>query len=180
MIRRRFPVGASPTRPALQPEATGAVMEVTKWLKPSGSVSRIGEPRLPLWVNKRPTAPPSCESAPGGTADENPKKQTLDFERRLPEVVRSYPRALPAPRGSLRGARGVLDDPVDRGPADTHPPGDLRGPHALALVGPGGRCNMLQGRVQGLSPARVDTAPSTVWGSPKARSRPDRVSDRSP
>ncbi len=26
-------------------------MEVTKWLKPSGSVSRIGEPRLPLWVN---------------------------------------------------------------------------------------------------------------------------------
>ncbi len=30
-----FPVGASPTRPSLQPEATGAVMEVTKWLKPS-------------------------------------------------------------------------------------------------------------------------------------------------
>src|SRR5438093_3119180 len=34
--RRRFPVGASPTRQPLQPEATGAVMEVTKWLKPSG------------------------------------------------------------------------------------------------------------------------------------------------
>ena len=33
--RRRFPVGASPTRQTLQPEATGAVMEVTKWLKPS-------------------------------------------------------------------------------------------------------------------------------------------------
>jgi hypothetical protein len=33
--RRRFPVGASPTRRTLQPEATGAVMEVTKWLKPS-------------------------------------------------------------------------------------------------------------------------------------------------
>src|SRR5437762_11662333 len=33
--RRRFPVGASPTRQPLQPEATGAVMEVTKWLKPS-------------------------------------------------------------------------------------------------------------------------------------------------
>ena len=30
--RRRFPVGASPTRRPLQPEATGAVMEVTKWL----------------------------------------------------------------------------------------------------------------------------------------------------
>ncbi len=59
VVRRRFPVGARPTRPPLQPEATGAVMEVTKWLKPSGSVSRIGEPRLPLWVKKRPTAPPS-------------------------------------------------------------------------------------------------------------------------
>jgi hypothetical protein len=33
--RRRFPVGASPTRQPLQPEAIGAVMEVTKWLKPS-------------------------------------------------------------------------------------------------------------------------------------------------
>jgi hypothetical protein len=33
-------VGASPTRQPLQPEATGAVMEVTKWLKPLVSVSR--------------------------------------------------------------------------------------------------------------------------------------------
>jgi hypothetical protein len=33
--RPRFPVGARPTRRTLQPEATGAVMEVTKWLKPS-------------------------------------------------------------------------------------------------------------------------------------------------
>src|SRR5882724_1031896 len=41
--RRRFPVGASPTRQALQPEATGAVMEVTKWLKPSDSGSRTGD-----------------------------------------------------------------------------------------------------------------------------------------
>src|SRR5689334_5731216 len=32
--RRRFPVGVSPTRQPLQPEAIGAVMEVTKWLKP--------------------------------------------------------------------------------------------------------------------------------------------------
>ena len=35
VTRRRFSVGASPTRQPLQPEATGAVMEVTKWLKPS-------------------------------------------------------------------------------------------------------------------------------------------------
>jgi len=41
--RRRFPVGASPTRQPLQPEAIGAVMEVTKWLKPLISVSRIGD-----------------------------------------------------------------------------------------------------------------------------------------
>jgi hypothetical protein len=41
--RRRFPVGPSPTRQPLQPEAIGAVMEVTKWLKPSISVSRIGD-----------------------------------------------------------------------------------------------------------------------------------------
>ena len=43
VTRRRFPVGASPTRQSLQPEAIGAIMEVTKWLKPSISVSRIGD-----------------------------------------------------------------------------------------------------------------------------------------
>jgi hypothetical protein len=43
VTRRRSPVGASPTRQPLQPEATGAVMEVTKWLKPSDSGSRIGD-----------------------------------------------------------------------------------------------------------------------------------------
>jgi hypothetical protein len=29
-------VGANPIRQPLQPEAIGAVMEVTKWLKPAG------------------------------------------------------------------------------------------------------------------------------------------------
>ena len=43
VTRRRFPVGASLTRQPLQPEATGAAMEVTKWLKPSDSASRIGD-----------------------------------------------------------------------------------------------------------------------------------------
>ena len=33
-------MGENPTRQLLQPEATGAVMEVTKWLKPSDSGSR--------------------------------------------------------------------------------------------------------------------------------------------
>ena len=36
-------MGVSPTRQPLQPEAIGAVMEVTKWLKHSISVSRIGD-----------------------------------------------------------------------------------------------------------------------------------------
>jgi hypothetical protein len=35
-------VGENPTRQSLQPEAIGAVMEVTKWRKPSISVSQIG------------------------------------------------------------------------------------------------------------------------------------------
>jgi transposase-like protein len=36
VLRRRFPVGESPTRQLLfQPEAIEAVMEVTKWLEPS-------------------------------------------------------------------------------------------------------------------------------------------------
>ena len=43
VTRRRFPVGASPTRQPLQPEATGAGMEETKCLKPSDSGSRIGD-----------------------------------------------------------------------------------------------------------------------------------------
>src|SRR5215470_16069030 len=42
-VRRRFPVGASPTRQTLQPEATGAATEVTNWLRPSECVSRIGD-----------------------------------------------------------------------------------------------------------------------------------------
>src|SRR5439155_19949180 len=43
VTRRHFPVGARPTRQPLQPEATGAVMEATKWLKPLVSGSRIGD-----------------------------------------------------------------------------------------------------------------------------------------
>ena len=35
--------GCKPPGDSLQPEAIGAVMEVTKWLKPSISVSRIGD-----------------------------------------------------------------------------------------------------------------------------------------
>jgi hypothetical protein len=58
--RRRFPVGASPTRQPLQPEATGAVMEVTKWLKPSVSlpIYRLGLTRSsPPNVGRWPEPP---------------------------------------------------------------------------------------------------------------------------
>ena len=41
VTRRRFPVGASPTRQPLQPEATGAAMEVTKWLKPQAATDML-------------------------------------------------------------------------------------------------------------------------------------------
>jgi hypothetical protein len=40
-----FPAGASPARQPLQPEATGAAMEATKWLKLSVSGSRFGDLR---------------------------------------------------------------------------------------------------------------------------------------
>jgi hypothetical protein len=39
----RFQWVLAPPGNPLQPEATGAVMEVTKWLKPSVSMSRIGD-----------------------------------------------------------------------------------------------------------------------------------------
>ncbi len=49
-------MAASPTRPLLQPEATGAVMEVTKWLKPSAAHSDESGHRLRLpTVRKTPT-----------------------------------------------------------------------------------------------------------------------------
>jgi hypothetical protein len=43
--RRRFPVGASPTRQPLQPEATGAVIEETKWL--NATQRRMQIPGIP-------------------------------------------------------------------------------------------------------------------------------------
>jgi hypothetical protein len=56
VTRRRFPVGASPTRQPLLPEATGAGMEETKCLKPSDSGSRIGD-RASVRAATRVSAP---------------------------------------------------------------------------------------------------------------------------
>src|ERR1700704_65201 len=93
VTRRRFPVGASPTRQTLQPEATGAVMEVTKWLKPQVSVSRIGDSA-------------SVQAATGGNADQASKRTMRRPTRqpfrgrliRLGEVEQEY--AQPLRRGS--------------------------------------------------------------------------------
>ncbi len=41
-------MGASPIRPSLQPEATGAVIQVTKWLKPS-DITAADECLRGLW-----------------------------------------------------------------------------------------------------------------------------------
>src|SRR6266568_2271039 len=64
--RRRFPVGENPTRQSLQPEAIGAVMEVTKWLKPSISVSRIGDSAIVLEIIDLPfhQSNQACELCP--------------------------------------------------------------------------------------------------------------------
>jgi hypothetical protein len=69
--RRRFPVGASPTRQPLQPEATGAAMEETKWLEPSDwrvtiygdsasvqAVTRVNAEQTSKRTMRRPTRPP--------------------------------------------------------------------------------------------------------------------------
>ena len=98
-------MGASPTRPPLQPEATGAVMEVTKWLKPSESVSRIGEPRLPLWVKSGPPAPCPFTSAFGGKADiQCPLSEGDSIFRLGPFLIAQLPlpRRLDGPRPPRR------------------------------------------------------------------------------
>ncbi len=56
VLRRRSSVGASPTRQlSLQPEATGAVMEVTKWLKPL--VTGLAACPMSRDISKLPIAP---------------------------------------------------------------------------------------------------------------------------
>ena len=56
VTRRRFSSGCKPHPVTLQPEATGAVMEVTKWLKPSDSGLRIGN-RASVQAATRVSAP---------------------------------------------------------------------------------------------------------------------------
>jgi len=66
-----FPVGVSPTRQPLQPEATGAIVEVTKRLKPSvkrvtkygdsasvQAVTRVNAEQASKRTMRRPTREP--------------------------------------------------------------------------------------------------------------------------
>jgi hypothetical protein len=86
VTRRRFPVGASPTRQMLQPEAIGADREVTNWLKPSMIVSRIGD-RASVQAATRVNA-------------EQASKRTMCRPTRLPfrgRLTRTDARARPHP-----------------------------------------------------------------------------------
>ncbi len=66
-------------------------MEVTKWLKPSGSVSRIDEPRLPLWVKSgSPTEVTECLLL-GVKRTSSAEKQTFKRLPILMPVIRSVP-----------------------------------------------------------------------------------------
>src|SRR5438093_3912842 len=70
VIRRRFPVGESPTRRLLPSEVIGEVMEVTKWLKPSmqrvtkgdlasvQAVTRVNAEQSSKRTMRRPTRSP--------------------------------------------------------------------------------------------------------------------------
>jgi hypothetical protein len=65
-------VGASPTRPTLQPEATGAVMEVTKWLnrRVEGEAFPLnenvaGKPAEPKPPNHGPSKPTAATAEDG-------------------------------------------------------------------------------------------------------------------
>ena len=55
--------GCKPHPAKLQPEAIGAVMEVTKWLKPSISVSRIGD-SASVQAATRVSAPGDWQESP--------------------------------------------------------------------------------------------------------------------
>jgi hypothetical protein len=67
--------GASPTRRTFQPEATGAVMEVTKWLCLRCSRSRIGYKPAP--APKRTSQSPCNKAAAPRRSMEFLRKETL-------------------------------------------------------------------------------------------------------
>ena len=108
-------MGASPTRPPLQPEATEAVMVVTKWLKPSDSVSQIGEPRLPLWVKTPRTPRVPAASGPGGIPEGIRAIPDIADGKSEVEDKASVPRTWPVNYDSHAGRLGINPGaPCDR------------------------------------------------------------------
>ncbi len=71
-------MGASPTRQPLQPEATAAVMEVTKWLKPplyvnSLTLARRSKTRLVhLTMEQLPPSPFTREQSAAASSLDRP------------------------------------------------------------------------------------------------------------
>src|ERR1700730_7163444 len=117
VTRRRFPVGASPTRQTLQPEATGAAMEVTKWLKPSESASRIGD-------RARGGRPKSALSRDGLNVSVGSKGDIRNERGR--QLRRPYVAGGPVLRSwetavtSCAGANGLVNRTLFGTPCDAH------------------------------------------------------------
>ena len=91
--RRRFPVGARPTRQPLQPEATGAGMEATKCLKPSDSCYEFGD-----GASVRAAMRVNAEQASKRTMCRPTRKWNRGRLKRLGETSEEY--AQPLHRGS--------------------------------------------------------------------------------
>jgi hypothetical protein len=115
-------VGGSPTRRTLQPEATGAVMEVTKWLKPRRA-PRAGRQAHRRWRDCRRNEP-SLMAACGSRCDASRlsigrsirawrtlcgRQMTRNARRAyaMPWVVRE---STPIPGRFSRGSRAVWAD----------------------------------------------------------------------
>jgi hypothetical protein len=99
-------MGARPTRQPLQPEAIGAVMEATKWLKPSISVSRIGDS-----ASVQAAMRMNAEQASKMANNQHSVSPDIECARMAWLSGRCLARALHLPRDRA-GLLAVLPDPV--------------------------------------------------------------------
>jgi len=98
MQRRRFPVGANPIRQPLQPETIGAVMEVTKltkWLKPSIDVSRIGD-SASVQAATRVNAEQSSKRTMRSTTRQPYRRRLIVWMKRAKQYVQTLRRVVAA------------------------------------------------------------------------------------
>src|SRR5271163_3385026 len=94
VTRRRFPVGARPTRQPLQPEATGAGMEETKCLKPPDSGHEFGD-RASVQAATRVNAEQTSHDeglVKGRVTGASKGLQLLRYPRSKPKISRLHPR----------------------------------------------------------------------------------------